>query len=157
MTRTHKAAPAEVTARAEKVINAPASSVWRALTTPAMIKKYFFGADVESDWKVGSPIRWRGEFKGKRYEDKGEILVSNPAKELSMSHWSALSGDADVPENYHVVTYRLEPEGQRTKVILTQGNLTGRVKPTDVDKKAEYEKNWMSVLENLDKIVASKK
>jgi hypothetical protein len=51
-----------------------------------MIKKYFFGADAESDWKVGSPIRRRGEFKGSRYENKGEILVSKPEKELSMSH-----------------------------------------------------------------------
>jgi uncharacterized protein YndB with AHSA1/START domain len=154
MTRTYESATAQVAARAEKMINA--SSVWQALTTPKMIKKYFFGADAESDWKVGSQIQWHGEFKGKRYEDKGEILVSKPEKELSMSHWSALSGDADVPENYHVVTYHLEPDGQRTKVILTQGNLTSGVKPTDVDERAEYEKNWMTVLENLDKILSSK-
>ena len=24
----------------------------------------FFAADVESDWKIGSPIRFKGEFKG---------------------------------------------------------------------------------------------
>ena len=73
-----------------------------------------------------------------------------------MSHWSALSGEADAPENYHVVTYHLEPQGERTKVILTQSNLMGGVKPSDVDKRAEYENNWVMVLENLDKTVASK-
>ena len=146
----------EVTAQAERVINASAAVVWEALTTPATIKKYFFGADVESDWKPGSPIQWSGEYKGKSYQDKGEILVSNPGRELSMSHWSALSGQADAPQNYHVVTYRLEPQGKRTKVILTQGNLLGGVKPSDVEKRAEYEKNWSTVLENLDKTVASK-
>ncbi len=157
MTRPDEAATtAQVTARAEKVINAPARAIWEALTTPAMIKKYFFGADVESDWKVGSPIRWSGEFKGKRYQDKGEILIANPDRELSMSHWSPLSGQADAPENHHVVTYRLEPDGKRTKVILTQSNLRGGVKPADVDKRAEYEKNWTMVLENLDKVVGSK-
>src|SRR5438270_3949679 len=119
-------ATVQVTAQVEKVIHAPTSTVWAALTTPALIKKYFFGADAKSDWKPGSPIRWRGEFRGKRYEDKGEVLVVKPGKELSMSHWSALSGDTDSPENYHVVTYHLEPQGGgHTRVILTQSNLVG--------------------------------
>lgn len=30
-------------------IHAPAAKVWKALTDPKMIKKYMFGANVESD------------------------------------------------------------------------------------------------------------
>ena len=52
--------------------------VWKALTDPALIGKYMLGAQVETDWKPGSPIVWKGEYEGKRYEDKGEILDFDP-------------------------------------------------------------------------------
>ena len=48
--------------------------VWRALTDPAQIKDWMVGTDVETDWRVGSPISWRGELDGKAYgtgEDPG--------------------------------------------------------------------------------------
>ena len=35
-------------------IAADKSQVWDAFVTPAAIKQYMFGADVHSDWKVGS-------------------------------------------------------------------------------------------------------
>lgn len=31
------------------------------------------GTTVTTDWKVGSPIQYEGEFNGKKYKDKGEI------------------------------------------------------------------------------------
>jgi len=31
-------------------INTPASSIWEALIDPEIIKKYFFGVEVISDW-----------------------------------------------------------------------------------------------------------
>ena len=59
-------------------ILATATEVWGALTKPELIKKYFFGTDVISDWKVGSPIIFKGEWKDKHYEDKGTILEVAP-------------------------------------------------------------------------------
>ena len=94
--------------------------VWKALTTPKSLKAYFFGSDVETDWKEGSDIRFRGEWKGKRYTDKGEIRSFKPGKKLSFTHWSEMSGTEDRPENYHIVTFELEPAGQGTKVTLSQ-------------------------------------
>jgi len=47
-------------ARQSVFIKAPPERVWRALTDPEMIRQYLFGTDAESDWKVGSPIRYRG-------------------------------------------------------------------------------------------------
>ncbi len=146
----------ETTAQACKTIAASPDAVWKALVTPEIIKQYFFGADVESDFEVGSPIRFRGEFKGKKYEDKGEVLDVQPGRCLSVSHWSPLSGQPDAPENYHVVTYALEPDGASTRVTLTQANLQGGVKPSDVDQREEFEKNWRMVLDGLDKAVAQR-
>jgi uncharacterized protein YndB with AHSA1/START domain len=143
----------DVTARVSKTIAAPAAAIWQALTTPQTIKHYFFGAEVESDFRVGSPIRFRGEFNGKKYEDKGEVLDVQPQKRLSMSHWSPLSGTADAPQNYHVVTYDLNPQRNATVVTLTQSNLSGGVKPADIEKRQEFEKNWSMVLDGLEKVV----
>ncbi|MBS1193689.1 MAG: hypothetical protein H6R28_89, partial [Methanomicrobiales archaeon] len=52
-------------ARASVTIRAPVSRVWDALVSPALIKQYMFGTDAVSDWKVGSPITWNGEWQGR--------------------------------------------------------------------------------------------
>ena len=144
----------ETTAKVCRTVDARPEEVWAAITSPEMVRTFFMGAEVESDFQVGSPIRFRGEFKGKAYEDKGEILEAAPRKRLSFSHFSPLSGAADRPENYHVVTYDLAPEGDRTRVTLTQSNLEGGVKRSDEAHRAEFEKTWASVLEGLSKVVA---
>lgn len=142
----------ELTAQVNKTIQASAIQVWNAITTPATLKKFFFGADIETDWSIGSPIRMKGEFKAKKYEDKGEILAVEPQQRLSFSHWSAVSGQADAPDNYHIVTFDLTPEGKETKVTLSQSNLIGGATPSDVAHRAEYEKNWTIVLDGLAKL-----
>ena len=140
------------TAQVDKVIAASAPDIWTALTTPSALKQFFFGADVITDWKVGSPIRMKGEFKGKTYEDKGNIVAFDPPRQLSFSHWSAMSGQADTPANYHLVTFDLAPEGAATHVTLSQANLTGGVTASDIEHRAEYEKNWTSVLDGLARV-----
>jgi hypothetical protein len=62
----------EITAEASVDINAPRSEVWKSLTDPARIKEYYLGAEVQTDWQVGSPITFKGEWDGKSFEDKGE-------------------------------------------------------------------------------------
>ena len=34
-------------------IDAPIEEVWRGLTTPELIKRWFLGVDTESDWEAG--------------------------------------------------------------------------------------------------------
>jgi uncharacterized protein YndB with AHSA1/START domain len=134
-------------ARAETTIDAPVAKVWRALVTPALIKRYMFGTTVESSWKEGGPIVWKGEWKGKPYEDKGVILRQDPGRTLSYSHWSALSGAADTPENRHTVTIELSGEGGKTHVSLEQDN---NKTPQERD---ESQKNWVVMLEGMKKVV----
>src|SRR5258706_3209022 len=43
--------------------------------SPEILKQYYFGADIISDWKMGSSIIYKGEWQGKPYEDKGTILA----------------------------------------------------------------------------------
>ena len=135
------------TAAASATINAPPSKVWEALTKPELIKKYMFGTDVISDWKVGSPIVYKGEWQGKPFEDKGRILEFEPEKLLVSTHWSPLSGVPDLPENYHTVTYRLSEKDGKTEVTIHQD------KNASEEEKADSEKNWKTILDGLKKLL----
>ena len=82
-------------ARAETDIAAKPAEVWDALVDPAAIAIYMFGAEVETDWRPGSSITWSGEFDGKPYEDKGEIINVVENERLTMTHYSPLMGKPD--------------------------------------------------------------
>jgi len=134
-------------------INASPGEVWTALTTPDLIKSYFFGTEIDTDWHEGSPIIFRGDWKGKRYEDKGKIQTFEPERKLSYSHWSPLSGAPDRPENYQLVTFDISRANGGTKVTLSQSNLMDDAKKPDPAKLQEFEKNWKMVLDGLKKVV----
>ncbi len=86
-----------IVANVSTTISAPKSKVWDALVNPTAIKKYMFGTDVVSDWREGSPIVWRGEWKGKPYEDKGTICHVERETRLEYTHFSPLAGQPDKP------------------------------------------------------------
>jgi uncharacterized protein YndB with AHSA1/START domain len=142
----------EITASASVVIDRPRQTVWKALTEPDLVKQYFMGATVKTDWEVGHPITFSGTWKDKPFEDKGEIIAFDPEKEMSYSHWSPLSGADDVPDNYHVVHIALADADGGTQVTLQQSNLNGGVTDADRSSRADYEKNWTSTLEGLKKV-----
>jgi uncharacterized protein YndB with AHSA1/START domain len=131
---------------AEKQISIDASvdAVWRALTDPSLVKQYLHGTNMETSWKVGSPITWKGEWKGKTYEDKGTVLAVEPKRLLRTTHWSPLGGSEDRPENYHTVTYELADNEGQTILTLKQDNNASQ---EEADTMAE--KNWGPVLEGL--------
>ena len=130
-------------AKATTTIHAPASKVWQALVNPEIIKQYLFDTEVISEWKVGSPITYKGEWQGRAFEDKGEILAMEPERLLKSTHWSPLSGVPDTPENYHTVTYTLTEQGESTEMMITQDNNASE------EEKAHSEKNWQAVLKGM--------
>jgi uncharacterized protein YndB with AHSA1/START domain len=134
-------------ARSSISIAAPPERVWEALVTPSAIKQYMFGTHVVSDWKEGSPIVWKGEWQGRKYEDKGVIRQLKPGRALQYTHFSPLAGLPDRPENYHTVTIQLSLEGQRTRVSLTQDNNSTE------EARSHSEKNWAMMLEGLKKLL----
>lgn len=129
------------------MINAPAASVWHALTAPEIIKQYFFGADVITDWKVGGPIVYRGEWEGRIFEDKGMVLRVEVGRQLVVTHWSPLSGTPDVPENYHRVSYELSELDDGILVTITQDNNATE------DERKHSEQNWKMVLQGIKKLL----
>ena len=88
-------------------VNAGVAKVWHALTTPALIAEYLFGTDTVTDWKVGSPIIFQGEYQEQKYRDKGVILEYVLNQRIRYSYWSGFSGLEDKPENYSDVRYEI--------------------------------------------------
>jgi uncharacterized protein YndB with AHSA1/START domain len=137
----------EHVASAEIEVDASRDRVWAALTDPDQIKEYMFGSEVLTDWNQGSPIVWKGEYEGKKYEDKGKILEIEPERRLKVTHFSPMSGREDRPENYHTLLYELEERGGRTHVALSQDN-------NPSEEAAEHSRaNWEKMLEGLKQVV----
>jgi len=130
-------------------VNAPAAKVWQALTDAEIVKQYFFGTNVVTDWKKGSPIFWRGEWEGKTYEDKGEILDIDPGKYVKYNYWSSMGGTEDKPENYVDVSYSLAEQDGKT--VLTIGQ--ERIKT--VEAKEHSESNWQFIFGKMKEMVES--
>ena len=143
----------DITARASTRIDAPRQEVWRALTDPTIISEYYLGATVSTDWQVGSPITWSGEWNGTAYTDKGEILAVEPGRLLSYSHWSPTSGTEDLPQHYHVVTITLSDAGDETEVELEQSKVQGKTSEADRRHRKDHESNWSTMLDGLKRSV----
>lgn len=114
--------PENYVATSATTIDATPARVWEVITDPAAVKEFMFGATLETDWKVGSPIIWQGEWDGKPYQDKGEILDVEPGRKLVHTHFSPLSGQPDEPGNYHKLEWTLEDQGGTTRLTLAQDN-----------------------------------
>jgi len=128
-------------------INAPAAKVWQALTTPKLIKQWFFGVDTLTDWKVNSPIIHKGVWQGKPYEDKGIIVKFDPPTLLAHTHWSAFSGLPDRAENYQTVTWELSEHDDHTDLVVAEVNL-----PSE-QARTVSEQSWKTVLNALKEVV----
>lgn len=130
----------------ETTINAPVEKVWDALTNPAVVKQYFFGSDLETDWQVGSPIYFKGEYEGKYYQDKGTVLEFVPNKQLAYSYLSDWTNMEDVPESYLLVKYEVEEADGKTILRINQTNY-------DAEKAEHSEASWGTVIDGLKKLV----
>ena len=104
-------------------INAPASKVWDALVNPEQTKKYMFGSEALSDWKIGSPLLWKGQYEGKEMVFvKGHVVDIKPERFLEYTVIDPNSTIEDIPENYLNITYELSPENGNTLLKVTQGD-----------------------------------
>jgi uncharacterized protein YndB with AHSA1/START domain len=137
-------------ATAEIDIAAPPAAVWTALTDPELLEQYFLGSTVETDWQPGSTITWSGDYNGHPYRDHGTVVEVRPEQLLVVTHFSPLTGQPDVPENYHTLTYRLTGGAGGaggTHLSLDQDN---NGSPEGAERSRG---TWQSVLEALKQLV----
>jgi DNA-binding transcriptional ArsR family regulator/uncharacterized protein YndB with AHSA1/START domain len=102
--------------------------LWRALTEPGFTRRYW-GAELKSDWRPGSPILWR-EGDGDYRDLDQVVLVADPPRVLSYSWhnyqpqhaehfgWSAEKLAQLQREKRSQVTFEIEPAGATVKLTV---------------------------------------
>lgn len=138
-------------------INGTAAQVWDALTNPEQTKKYMFGCETVSDWKVGSALLWKMEYEGKELiAVKGNIVEIKPNEILSYTTIDPESEVEDIPENYLTVRYQLNREKDHILLVVSQGDYS-----LVADGKQRYEEayndgeGWNPILIEIKKLVES--
>src|SRR5437773_1703280 len=129
------------------VLHASFHDVWIALTDANLIKQYFFGVEVSGEWKEGNTILYKGEWQGKKFEGKAKVLQAEDQKLLKYSYWSNMSGQLDLPENYHIITYRLEKNDDHTLLTMSEENLDNG------NTKEQSSKIWDMVFQKMKELL----
>jgi uncharacterized protein YndB with AHSA1/START domain len=125
--------------RLERAYRAPISRVFRALTDPAELVRWWGPPDArtsaaEIDLRVGGACRWVMHPHGQRAVLHGRIIELDPPRLLVMAHhWEG--DDAET-----VVTLRLTDLGDRTRLELVHSRLPATLDPE------EFTRWWTAAL-----------
>jgi uncharacterized protein YndB with AHSA1/START domain len=136
----------------EIFIQASPEKVWDLLTNPQQTKKYMFGCETVSDWKIGSDLLWRGEYQGQAMVFvKGKILDLQINKRLLYTVIDPNNtAIADVPENYLQVDYLITPQAEGSLLTVIQGDYN---KVAEGQKRYEESYNggigWQPILDQI--------
>lgn len=106
-------------------INAPIDRVWLFLTDISLMKKWMadpeMALEIETDWKIGSPIVMRG-FHHAPFTNIGKVLEFSPPNLLAYTHLSSLSELADESTNYSTLKFFLSSiEGSTSIEFMASG------------------------------------
>ena len=108
-------------------INAPASRVWDALTRPDSTDQWALefsgGAEfhIESDWKLGSPVLWKGQDGSVIVQ--GNVTALEPNKFLRFTVFDVRGEKPPVTEE-DGITYELTEQNGKTMLRLSQGDFS---------------------------------
>jgi hypothetical protein len=128
----------------------PASKdcVWQALTDSDFTRQYMFNCDVITDWQEGSMVLWVGTYAGYQAFQKGLVMKCVPCKELKYSLFDPYYECADELSNYVHISYKLEEQDNRTKLVATIDNFGG-----NYNRYSQVQHSWdeevLPALENL--------
>jgi uncharacterized protein YndB with AHSA1/START domain len=108
-------------------INAPASRVWDVLTqreyTDVWAPEFAGGAEfhIESDWRVGSPVLWKGQDGSVIVE--GNVTALEPNTFLRFTVFDVRGEKPPITEE-DGITYELTERGGKTTFRLLQGDFS---------------------------------
>jgi uncharacterized protein YndB with AHSA1/START domain/DNA-binding transcriptional ArsR family regulator len=102
-------------------------NLWQALTDPAFTRRYW-GAELLSDWQVGSPVLWK-EGDGEARDHGQVVLAAEPYHRLSYSWhgfqpehaeffgWTDEEFATVSGEKRSKVTFEIEPQGSGVDAV----------------------------------------
>jgi uncharacterized protein YndB with AHSA1/START domain len=115
--------------------------LWQALTSGAFTQLYWFGRRIESDWTIGSPVRFY-DSADDSLTDSGEVLVYDEPKTLAYTFKNEFleSREADAPGR---VTFTITPAGDSVvKLQVVHDQITE-------DTVEGWRNGWGPILANL--------
>jgi uncharacterized protein YndB with AHSA1/START domain len=120
--------------------------LWAALTDPAVMREFWFGATISSGWKVGSS--WKIELPDGRLADTGEILEFDPPRRLVIGNWQNRFVPEAMAAGPSRCTMELEPAGGAVKLTITHAS------ETDSDGLIKgVSGGWPKILSNLKSLI----
>ena len=108
-------------------INTTASSVWDVLTKPEFTDQWapeFSGGaefHIESDWKLGSPVLWKGQDGSMIVQ--GNVTSLEPNRFLRFTVFDVRGEKPPVTEE-DGITYELTEQNGKTILRLSQGDFS---------------------------------
>ena len=125
----------------KSILNAKREIVWDTLTNPNKTKLFMFNCEAHSDWKIGSDIKWKGNFNGYESGEKGVILELTKNEHLKYTSIDPNFGIEDIPENYLHVTYDLKEVEGKTELTTTIENFNA-----DTERIGNIAKMWDDIV-----------
>ncbi|HEY3677948.1 MAG TPA: SRPBCC family protein [Bradyrhizobium sp.] len=122
--------------------------LWEALTDGDFTQRYWFGARLKSDWKIGSSFEMlRGDGT---VSDRGEVVEFDRPRRLAYTF-------VNISEKYKddrpaLATFVLEPFGNLVKLTLTHQGFADGSKFFD-----GVSKGWPAILSSLKSILETGK
>ena len=117
------------------------TELWTALTTSEFMKKYWFGMNFETDWKVGSP--WKLIFPDGRIADIGEIVELDPPRRIVLK-WRNEFRPELTAEGYARCAIELEPQDGAVKLTISH-----TIERADSKLIEAVSGGWPRILSNL--------
>ena len=115
--------------------------LWAALTSGAFTTLYWFGRRIESDWTIGSPVRFY-DSADDSLTDSGEVLVYDEPKTLAYTFKNEFLEER-AHEEPGRVTFTIESAGP--KVVKLQV-VHDRI---EADQVEGWRNGWGPILANL--------
>ena len=122
----------------ERVYQAPAALVWKALTDKDAMKEWYFDLK-EFKPQVGFEFQFVVEHEGTTYDHRCKVTEVEPGKRIAYTwRYEGQPGDSEV-------TWELLPEGDKTKVRLTHTGL-GSFPKTKAYDRSNFLRGWTMFL-----------
>jgi uncharacterized protein YndB with AHSA1/START domain len=115
--------------------------LWSALTSPDLMKQYWFGMHQDSEWKPGAS--WRLVFPDGRTADAGEVTEIDPPRRLAIK-WRNDFRPELKEEGYSRCIMELEPVDGAVKLTITHG-----IDRADSKLIGAVSGGWPQILSNL--------
>ena len=128
-------------------IKASPEQIWDAITKPELHAKFFHGAQIESTYQPGTPIRSWAPDHLKMWGDNTVLECEPPTKLVHT--WRSLYDDDLASEEESRVSWEIEPQdGGYCKLTVVHDRLEGAPKTAE-----SVSGGWMFILCSLKTLV----